>query len=143
MDDRTSPDRALGQWTADATADSIPELRHELGAVLASFPIDDLAVAHAFTEAASNVVIHAYPAGHPGELRVTAVQRGQQIRVSVADDGIGARGFTYPSLHPGLGLGLHLMHSFADQVQISHPGRGTTVVMTFKLQPAGTSQQLS
>jgi anti-sigma regulatory factor (Ser/Thr protein kinase) len=131
----TPSDRALGQWTADATANSIPELRHALGAAIARLPIDDLAVAQAFTEAASNVVVHAYPA-EPGELRVEAVQRGHEIRISVADDGIGARGFTYPSEHPGLGLGLHLIHSFADHVQISHPGRGTTVVMTFALRRA-------
>jgi anti-sigma regulatory factor (Ser/Thr protein kinase) len=131
----TSPDRALGQWTADATASSIPELRHAVEAVIAPFAIDDLAVVQAFTEAASNVVVHAYPA-EPGELRVEAVQRGQEIRISVADDGIGERGFTYPSEHPGLGLGLHLIHSFADRVQISHPGCGTTVVMTFELRPA-------
>jgi serine/threonine-protein kinase RsbW len=132
MDDRISPDRALGQWTAEATAGSIPELRHAVLAAVAGFPIDEGGLAQAFTEAASNVVIHAYPAGQ-GELRVAAVQRGREIRISVADDGIGARGFTYPSLHPGLGVGLQLIHSFSDHVQISHPARGTTVVMCFEL----------
>ena len=86
----------------------------------------------AVSEAATNVVLHAYRAPHAsGRIHVTArVERGS-IDVAVRDDGCGLA--PRPD-SPGMGLGLSLMASEADRFEArTVEGGGTEVQMGFVL----------
>ena len=83
----------------------------------------------AVTEACTNVVRHAYPAGE-GELRVELRLEPSQLVIMVADDGIG---IDHESLDPGLGVGLALLRALSTLTVWSD--RGTTVVMRFSCDP--------
>jgi signal transduction histidine kinase len=95
-------------------------------------------------------------ADHPPTIRVAARKEGQQVSLTVADDGIGispedqgrifarfARG-TDPMVRekPGTGLGLYLSRGLAEQMggslklQSSQPGKGSTFVL--RLPDAGS-----
>jgi anti-sigma regulatory factor (Ser/Thr protein kinase) len=98
---------------------------------------DGYAVALAVSEAVSNVVIHAYRdrdhASEPGEVRVTVTIDGEQLVVSVADEGIGMRP---RSDSPGAGLGLPIIATLADRFEVRQQPGGTTLVLGFRLAPA-------
>ena len=84
----------------------------------------------AVSEAATNVVLHAYPE-HPGEVRVRVERSGRTLRVVVSDDGSGM--LPRPD-SPGLGLGLPLIAQLVDGLDVSRPERGgTELCMRFEL----------
>jgi len=90
----------------------------------------------AVTEAATNVVLHAYrtpaPAGH---IHVTAGLVNGMFEVSIRDDGVG---MSPHAGSPGLGLGLTLMLHEADSCEIQTPrGGGTDVRLGFAVVRAG------
>ena len=91
------------------------------------------AIELAVSEAAANVVVHAYdPDGRPGELRVDADVEGGVFELVVTDDGFG---FTY-STAPGLGFGLALMRRDALAFEIrDRPAGGVEVWARFALEP--------
>ncbi len=96
----------------------------------------------AVSEAAGNVVLHAY--GYPeeaagGEIAVRARIAGGALTVEVADTGRGIADvaaarrpeFTTSSDPEHLGLGFTFMEQFTDALEVeSAPGRGTRVRMT-------------
>ena len=88
----------------------------------------------ALTEATANVVRHAYRSGPPGDFVVEVALHADRLIVLVSDAGVG------PSPHftgAGLGLGLPLMSTFAEELEIQGEAEhGTTVRMTFSLLPA-------
>ncbi len=85
----------------------------------------------AVTEACTNVVVHAYPDGSEGPLEVMATLEGQALTVVVRDEG---EGITPRPDSPGLGLGLPLIASLAESVQLGHdPHARTEVRMKFSL----------
>jgi serine/threonine-protein kinase RsbW len=90
----------------------------------------DLAV----TEAATNVVVHAYrdrAAGDtPGVLHLTVRREDGFLHVSIADDGVG---LSPRHDSPGLGFGLGLIARFADELEIEQSSPGTRLTMRFKL----------
>jgi serine/threonine-protein kinase RsbW len=90
----------------------------------------DLAV----TEAATNVVVHAYrdrAAGDaPGVLHLTVRREDGFLHVSIADDGVG---LSPRHDSPGLGFGLGLIARFADELEIEQINPGTRLSMRFKL----------
>lgn len=80
------------------------------------------AVTLAVSEAATNVVVHAY-AGEdpPGTIEVNATVAADELWVIVSDTGPGLR----PRLDsPGLGLGLAIIGQLADRVDLVRPPRG-------------------
>jgi anti-sigma regulatory factor (Ser/Thr protein kinase) len=81
------------------------------------------------TEAVTNVVLHAYREDvPPGDVRISAHRSGEELVVSVEDDGVGMR----PHLQSqGLGMGCVLIKSFAKEVTFTNPGRGVRVTMRF------------
>ena len=92
----------------------------------------------AVSEAASNVVVHAYTAaGGMGLIHVEASVAGDELRVSVADAGPGLR----PGGDgPGLGLGLVIIGELADKVELLQVGTGgLRVLMRFALPAAPIS----
>jgi serine/threonine-protein kinase RsbW len=118
-----------------AVPDSIPRVREELTdfAQSAGATAEKLdAVRLAVSEAATNIVVHAYD-GPPGEIRVSARVRQDDFLIEVSDDGLGLR----PRIDGrGLGLGLALISQVADGFAIAaRQGGGTEVEMRFELGP--------
>jgi serine/threonine-protein kinase RsbW len=115
----------------------IPELRHQVVAfarkVGASEAVGD-AVRLAVSEALTNVVVHAYDGGEPGEMTVEAWRDDdrQQLVVVVLDEG---RGVLPTPLRRGMGLGLGLMAQMADTFAMSSRDGtpGTVVSLSFAL----------
>ena len=83
----------------------------------------------AVTEAATNVVLHAYRDGPPGEVRVVVCVEAGRFVVVVRDWGGGMR----PRADsPGLGLGLPVIARLADDFRIeAATGSGTLIRMHF------------
>lgn len=91
-------------------------------------------IALALTEACANAILHAYPpslrARNDVELLVDLAYGPNGVVVHVCDTGIGVDA---PSARRGLGLGIGLIHSLADDVQFrSTVGKGTCVRMRFE-----------
>jgi len=89
---------------------------------------DDMRIA--VSEACTNVVVHAYP-DLPGSLCVGMWADDDGLVIRVTDAG---RGIIPDPLRqsPGLGIGLQLMATLADDMHLSTPsGGGTEVVLTF------------
>src|SRR5215217_1205577 len=86
----------------------------------------------AVTEAATNVVLHAYrDPPHDGHIHTTACVKGDALEVTIRDDGVGMS--PHPE-SPGLGLGLSLMAHEADRCEITTPpSGGTEIRMRFAL----------
>jgi serine/threonine-protein kinase RsbW len=89
-------------------------------------------IALAVSEAVSNVVHHAYHGTDvPGEVVLEADRDGDQICVVVADAG---GGMSLGVDGPGLGLGLPMIASLADVLEVRvRPQGGTEVEMRFNL----------
>lgn len=86
----------------------------------------------AVSEAATNVVLHAYrDTAARGLIHVTASVADGALEVCIGDDGVG---MSPRSDSPGLGLGLSLMASEADRCEVhSAEGGGTRIVLRFEL----------
>ena len=86
-------------------------------------------LALAVSEAMSNVVLHAYRDSEVGDMRVVACDEPDRLVVVVRDYGEGMR--PRPD-SPGLGMGLPLITSMTDDLQIeSAEGSGTLLRMHF------------
>lgn len=117
-----------------ARAENIALIRHAFGALGEALAVDEELLSDvrlAVTEACSNVVVHAYPEDTPGPLEVLATVNGDILTVVVRDEGPGIA--PHPD-SPGLGLGLPLIASLAESVQLGRDERERTeVCMTFSL----------
>ncbi len=132
-----------GDWLHEcypAEADSVSRARDALGAFAqsAGATTEQLdAIKLAVSEAATNVVVHAYE-GHPGDLYIEGRLASGEFWIRVADDGLGLRpniDRARPNIHsPGLGVGLAVISQVADAFAIStRSPRGTDVQMRFNL----------
>jgi serine/threonine-protein kinase RsbW len=93
---------------------------------------DQQSVVLAVSEAANNVVTHAYrDRDEPGELRLQAHLEADRLAVLVADDGLGVA--PRPD-SPGAGLGMPLMATLAESLSVTHTDTGgTCVILNFVL----------
>jgi len=92
---------------------------------------DDLRIA--VTEAATNVVVHAYP-DRPGDLRVEVWPDTDTMVIHITDHGCGIVP-RVERVSPGLGLGIQLIAALAQEMSITanDDGSGTRVGMRFKV----------
>lgn len=123
--------------TRSAVPTSVAELRAMAAAFATSVGLAPSTVERvklAVSEAATNVVVHAYAdALEPGTIQLEATLAPGELRVSVADSG--------PGLHPreespGLGLGLAIIGQLADNFELLQGGDGgLRVLMRFAVSP--------
>jgi serine/threonine-protein kinase RsbW len=117
-----------------ARAENIALIRHAFGALGEALAVDEELLSDvrlAVTEACSNVVVHAYADRTPGPLEVLATLNDGTLTVLVRDEGPGIA--PHPD-SPGLGLGLPLIASLAESVQLGRDEQERTeVFMTFSL----------
>jgi anti-sigma regulatory factor (Ser/Thr protein kinase) len=133
-DEARSP-AAFGR-TVPAVAENVAPIRHaivELAMRSGAGEEVRTDLALAVGEACANVVVHAYPPGDVGPLVVHAEIRGDQMLISVIDQG---QGMTPRPDSPGLGLGLPLIANLSDNLEIRDgpDGQGTELLMAFGLQ---------
>jgi serine/threonine-protein kinase RsbW len=132
-----TPDMEL---SLPARAENIALIRHAFGALGEALAIDEQLLSDvrlAVTEACSNVIVHAYADRPPGPLEVDATLLDGELAVVVRDEGPGI--VPHPG-GPGLGLGLPLIASLSEAVELGHDElRRTEVRMTFSL--SGAQQQ--
>jgi serine/threonine-protein kinase RsbW len=126
------------QLALPARATNIAVVRHAFGALGEAFAVDEEILANirlAVTEACTNVVVHAYPDDREGPLEVAATLLDEdKLEVIVRDKGLGI-GPRADS--PGLGLGLPLIVSLTESVQLGRaPDDCTEVRMVFPLASA-------
>jgi anti-sigma regulatory factor (Ser/Thr protein kinase) len=132
----TTPDIELA---LPARAANIAVVRHAFGALGEAFAVEEQILSNirlAVTEACTNVVVHAYPDGQEGLLEVLATLEEEKLVVVVRDEGpgIGPRPDS-----PGLGLGLPLIVSLTESVQLGRDeDERTEVRMTFPLSSASS-----
>jgi serine/threonine-protein kinase RsbW len=107
--------------THPAIPGSVPTIRHTVVAFAVragASPGTLSAVELAVSEAATNVVVHAYrEATEPGAIEVVAAVAEGELVVIIADTGAGLRARTDS---PGLGLGLALIARLADGFELVH-----------------------
>ena len=108
----------------------VRRLRRELAGIAADCGMDADGVADvklAVTEAATNAVMHAY-ATTPGDVTVTAAVHEGELAIVIADTG---GGLVERSDSPGLGVGLSIIATVADEMRITSNAGGTQIHMTF------------
>jgi serine/threonine-protein kinase RsbW len=124
-----------------ARAENVAVVRHAIGGLGDAVPdidgqrLSDIKLA--VTEACTNVVVHAYD-DQEGPLHVEAsLESNQELVVIVRDEG---RGIAPRTDSPGLGLGLPLIASLAESLELGRDDdQRTEVRMTFKLQEEALS----
>lgn len=118
-----------------ARPDSAREARRLVLDALSDVAVDRDAVALVVTEAVSNAIVHGCPPGSDAtRVRLCATVDADTVEIEVADDGPGLR--PRPD-SPGAGLGLAIMGSLADELELAD-GQGTRLRIRFAvLGPAG------
>jgi serine/threonine-protein kinase RsbW len=125
-----------------ARAENVAVVRHALAGLGERLGMDEAAIADlktVVTEAAMNVVVHAYPDDAPGALLVEAFAEGDGLTLIVRDFGTGIRprpDVERPSLRIGLTLIAALSSSFEIRGGID---RGTEIRMHLSLKTAASN----
>jgi two-component sensor histidine kinase len=78
------------------------------------------------TEAAANVVRHAYPDGRPGSFSLDARRDGADVVITIRDEGVGM-GHAAPS--QGGGLGIDIIGRLFPQSTVCEADPGTRVTI--------------
>jgi len=122
-----------------ARAENVAVVRHAFGGFGEVLHVDEQTLSDiklAVTEACTNVVIHAYEAGTPGLLEVDATIDEIRLTVVIRDRG---RGIVPRPDSPGLGLGLPLIATLTESLELGTDGlEQTEVRMTFLLSGDGS-----
>jgi serine/threonine-protein kinase RsbW len=115
-----------------ARPENVAIVRHVMGGVGDALGVDPAVLADirlAISEACANVVVHAYPGDEEGLLDVEVSTAPGCLEISVRDQG---RGMAPRADSPGLGVGLPLIASLAETLELTNgPQGGTEVRMTF------------
>src|SRR3954447_15186248 len=122
-----SPDMADIELTLPARAENVAVVRHAFGGLGEALDLDPQVLSDvklAVTEACTNVVVHAYSGGD-GPMQVAAVVTDDQLMVIVRDEG---RGITPRPDSPGLGLGLPLIATLTETLELGKDERDRTEV---------------
>jgi anti-sigma regulatory factor (Ser/Thr protein kinase) len=126
----TAPDLDL---RLPARPENVAVARHAIGGFADVLEVPDQTLADvklAVTEACTNVVVHAYP-DREGPMGLRASVDDGVLRVVVVDEG---RGILPRADSPGLGLGLPLIATLAESLELgSGVNEETEVRMTFRL----------
>jgi serine/threonine-protein kinase RsbW len=121
-----------------ARAENVAVVRHAFGGFAEALSVDEQTLADiklAITEACTNVVIHAYDDGEDGSLEVDASIDNRHLTVVIRDQG---RGIVPRPDSPGLGLGLPLIATLAESLELGKDDADRTEVrMTFSLDESG------
>ncbi len=116
-----------------ARAENVAVVRHAFGGLGEALDVDEQILSDiklAVTEACTNVVIHAY-SGDEGPLEVDASVQERRLTIVVRDQG---RGIVPRPDSPGLGLGLPLIATLAESLELGTDAADRTEVrMTFRL----------
>lgn len=124
-----------------AKAENVAVVRHALAGLGERLGMDETAIADlktVVTEAAMNVVVHAYPDGDPGLLSVEAVVEDGGLTVEVRDYGMGIRPRP-DATRPSLRIGLTLIAALSSSFEISGGARRGTVIRMHL--PIGTAEE--
>jgi len=137
--DTTTDDRSGLRMSLPARAENVAVVRHAIAGLGERLGMDEPAVADlktVVTEAAMNVVVHAYPEGSDGVLEVDAFAEGDGLTVEVRDQGMGIR--PRPDVdRPSLRIGLTLIAALSSSFEIAGgTGRGTAIRMHLPLRGA-------
>jgi anti-sigma regulatory factor (Ser/Thr protein kinase) len=121
-----------------ARAENVAVVRHAFGGFAEALRVDEQTLADiklAITEACTNVVIHAYDDDEDGALEVDASIVDRRLTVIIRDRG---RGIVPRPDSPGLGLGLPLIATLAESLELGKDDSDRTEVrMTFALDDNG------
>jgi serine/threonine-protein kinase RsbW len=127
-----SPDLEL---TLPARAENVAVVRHAMGGLGDVLEVDDQVLSDiklAVTEACTNIVVHAYPDGE-GDMGLRASVDDDRLAIVIHDRG---RGIVPRADSPGLGLGLPLIATLAESLELGTGAADETEVrMTFALAP--------
>lgn len=120
-------------------AENVAVVRHALAGLGERLGMDEAAIADlktVVTEAAMNVVVHAYPDDEPGALIVEAFAEHEGLTVIVRDYGSGIR--PHPDVErPSLRIGLTLIAALSSSFEIiGGTDRGTEIRMHLALSAA-------
>jgi len=116
--------------TVPGTPLGVRALRREISGIAEECGMDATGVADvqlAVTEAATNAVMHAY-ATTTGDVTVTAAVHEGELAIVIADTG---GGLVERSDSPGLGVGLSIIATVADEMRITSNAGGTKIHMSF------------
>ena len=114
----------------EASPSSVAVVRNQMAALARDCGLDECGVNDvklAVSEAATNALVHGYDGGE-GSIRVHARIEGDELLISIADDGAGMKP---RSDSPGLGLGLPVIASVAHRLEVLDEGPGTELRMAF------------
>jgi serine/threonine-protein kinase RsbW len=99
----TTDDRSGLQMSLPARAENVAVVRHALAGLADRIGMDEAGVADlktVVTEACMNVVVHAYPEGQVGVLKIEAEPELEGLTVVVRDFGAGIRPRPDPDRRP-------------------------------------------
>jgi anti-sigma regulatory factor (Ser/Thr protein kinase) len=135
-------DRPGLRMSLPARAENVAVARHALAGLGERLGMDEAAIADlktVATEAAMNVVVHAYPSDEPGALVVEAFTEHEGLTVIVRDFGMGIR--PRPDVErPSLRIGLTLIAALSSSFEISGGiDRGTEIRMHLALSTAASN----
>jgi anti-sigma regulatory factor (Ser/Thr protein kinase) len=138
MANTTTDDRSGLQMSLPAKAENVAVVRHALAGLGEQLGMDEATIADlktVVTEAAMNVVVHAYPEGEPGLLSIDAFVENQGLTIEVRDYGMGIRPRP-DATRPSLRIGLTLIAALSSSFEISGGARrGTVIRMHLPLDP--------